>query len=93
MDKFSVDKEILKDMLSEAFDSGWYGIKELKDLVIEDLIAKFESRLAKINEPKSLNFDYVSFATPQSRVTIDSVGSSFVVNTSEQSQWSSITSI
>jgi hypothetical protein len=35
--------EELEELLSEAFDSGWYGYKDLKDSTIKDLIYKISN--------------------------------------------------
>jgi len=33
-------EEQLKELLGEAFEAGWYGSKDLKESVVEDLVSK-----------------------------------------------------
>jgi hypothetical protein len=39
-----ITSEQLKELLAEAFDAGWYGSKDMKDAVVEELAEKVEKQ-------------------------------------------------
>lgn len=51
-----IEKEKLRELLSEAFDGGWYGTLELKESLVNNLIEKAQEISDKI---KPLNFSGV----------------------------------
>lgn len=36
-----------KELLGEAFEAGWYGSKDMKESVVEDLVSKTEDLVSK----------------------------------------------
>lgn len=45
MEKVTIDKNVLRRMLLEAYEAGWYGTLELKDQTVEELLVKFKDLL------------------------------------------------
>lgn len=41
----SITEVQLKELLGEAFEAGWYGSKDMKESVVEDLVSKTLSDL------------------------------------------------
>jgi hypothetical protein len=47
MEKVSLDIDLLKRMLKEAYEAGWHGSKELAEETAEEIVKNHESEIAK----------------------------------------------
>lgn len=54
-----VSKDVLKKMLTEAFDAGWNGILELKESAVEDVLKRHDSDMKPKNDLASNLTGYI----------------------------------
>lgn len=70
MNLVSIEKDELESLLAKAYDSGWYGAKELKDSVAKQLLDDFLGH-TKEEKPKEAVGWTINLDGSSEMVTID----------------------
>jgi hypothetical protein len=68
MEQITIDKDVLRKMLLEAYESGWYGTIELKEETVDEILEKINARGGNTYQisdiPLNINITPQSFDIP-----------------------------